>query len=146
MFDLVPFRRGKPAERSEERSDTFGTLTSNLMDDFFNLTRSGFSTDIKEKEEEFVIEAELPGLSKDDITLEVEDDTLIISVQEEEEFEDEREDYIHRERRTGSYQRSFRLDNIDEEKIAAEYENGILEITLPKEEPGKGRRRTIDIN
>ena len=116
------------------------------MDDFMDLTRSGFKTDIKETDDNFIIEAELPGLTKDDITLEIEENRLTISVQEEDEIEQETEDYIRKERRTGSYQRSFRINNVQEDAIEAEYNNGILEIMLPKQEPGKDTRRTIDIN
>ena len=143
----MPFRnRNRESREGNLPSDElFNTFRSNLLDDFMDLTRSGFKTDIKENDENFIIEAELPGLEKDDITLEIEDDRMTISVQEENEIEEETEDYIRKERRTGNYQRSFRINNVNEDAIEAEYNNGILKVTLPKEEPGKSRRREIDI-
>jgi HSP20 family protein len=148
MFDLMPFRnrsrRGKNQPTASE--DAFDVFKSNLLDDFMDVTRRGFKVDVKETDEEFIIEAELPGLEKDDITLEMEGERLTISVQEEDEFKEETENYVRKERRTGNYQRSFILNNVQEDKIEAQYNNGILEVTLPKEEPGTGKRREIDIN
>ena len=149
MFDLVPFgnRKGRSTNSpSENVSDIFDRFESNLLNDFMSLTNTGFRTDIKETDEEYIIEAELPGLSKDDITLEVENDYLIISANNEETVEEERQGYLRKERKVGKFQRSFKLNNVNEDEIEAEYNNGILEINLPKEEPGRTDRRTIDIN
>lgn len=149
MFDLVPFsnRRGRSTNNpSEDVSDIFDRLESNLLNDFMSLTNTGFRTDIKETDEEYVIEAELPGLDKDDITLEVDGDYLVISANNEETIEEDREGYLRKERKVGKFQRSFELSNVNEDEIKAEYNNGILEVTLPKEEPGRRDRRTIDIN
>ncbi|MCK8825582.1 Hsp20/alpha crystallin family protein [Fuchsiella alkaliacetigena] len=146
MFDLMPFRsrrrRGEPAEGD------FDGEWSNLFDSFFDLKNTEFRTDIKEKEEEYVVEAELPGLDRDDIVIEVDDENkhLNISVDKEEVVEDEGENYIRKERRSGNYQRSFRLNNVKTDEIEAEYNNGLLTVILPKEEPGKKQRRVIDIN
>nr|WP_239559380.1 Hsp20/alpha crystallin family protein [Sporohalobacter salinus] len=111
-----------------------------------SLSNTGFRTDIKETEEEYIIEAELPGLDKEDITLEVDGDSLVISANNEETIEEEREGYLRKERKVGRFQRSFRLDNVNEDGIEADYENGLLTVTLPKEEPGSTETRTIDIN
>lgn len=149
MFDLVPFNNGKGRSTnspSENVSDIFDQFESNLLNDFMSLSNTGFRTDIKETDEEYIIEAELPGLDKENITLEVEDDYLIISANNEETIEEDREGYLRKERKVGKFQRSFKLNNVNEDEIKAEYNNGILEVTLPKEEPGKTDRRTIDIN
>jgi HSP20 family protein len=145
MPDLTPRRNNdSPAEKTG--TDLFDMFKSNLLDDFMDMTRSGFRTDIKEHEDEYVIEAELPGLDKDNITLEINNNNLIISANKEEIIENKGENYIRRERRTGSYQRSFRLENVEKDEIEAQYENGILEINLPKKEEGQESRQTIDIN
>ena len=124
----------------------FEDILDDFMTPFSNLTELGFKTDIRETDEDYIVEAELPGMDKDDINVELQDDCLVISAERTEEEEVENEDYIRRERRGGRYQRRFQLDNVKEEEIEAEYDNGVLTVTLPKEEPGKGRRRTIDIN
>ncbi|WP_408954431.1 Hsp20/alpha crystallin family protein [Natroniella sp. ANB-PHB2] len=147
MFGLVPFRKGrKRGEIADWNDDFFETVGSNFFDDFKDLGNVGFRTDIKETEDEYVIQSELPGLNKEDIDLELTDDLLTISVDNQEEIKEEREDYIRRERRTGKYQRSFGIGNIKEDEIRAEYENGILEVRLPKEESGKTKKRVIEIN
>ena len=123
MFDLMPFRRRRSQNQGENENrlptdDFFDAFRSaNLLDDFMNVTRSGFRTDIKETEDSFILEAELPGLRKEDITLEVEDDLLTIAIEEEETVEEKEENYLHRERRTGSYQRSFQIQNVKEDEI-----------------------------
>ncbi|MCK8818170.1 Hsp20/alpha crystallin family protein [Natroniella sulfidigena] len=146
MFGLVPFRKNHERGEVADLDDFFETVRSNFFDDFKGLANTGFRTDVKETEDEYVIQSELPGLNKEDIDLELTDDLLTISVDNQEEIKDEGEDYIRRERRTGKYQRSFRIENVKEDEIRAEYENGILEVRLPKEESGKKRRRVIDIN
>lgn len=149
MFDLVPFNNrkgGSTNSPSKNVSDIFGEFESNLLNDFMSLSNIGFRTDIKETDEEYIIEAELPGLDKDDITLEVDGDYLIILANNEKTVEEDKEGYLRKERKVGKFQRSFKLSNVNEDKIKAEYNNGILEINLPKEEPGRTDRRTININ
>ncbi len=145
MFDLVPFRNRRRGE-VEESKDPFNNLVNDFFSDAFNMidTKS-FKTDVKETDDEYIIESELPGLNKEDIDIEMTDDYLTISAQNEEKFEDEGENYIRQERRTGSYQRVFRIDNVKDEEIKANYDNGILTLTLPKKEKSKPKKRTIDI-
>lgn len=143
MFNLTPRRRNR--DEVTEREDPFDALMSNFFSDFMDMAGGGFRTDVKEKEDRYIIEAELPGLNREDINVELDNDRLIISAINEQTTEEEKENYIRRERRTGSYQRSFRIENIKEEEIEAEYKNGILYLDLPKEEPGKSGKRVIDI-
>lgn len=142
MFDLVPFRHRRNVE---EREDPFNSLVSNFFSDVMDMADLGFKTDIKEDENKYSIEAELPGLSKDDINIEVNDNNLVISATNEEVQETKEDNYIRRERRTGSYQRSFKLENVKKDEIEAEYNDGILTVDLPKKEPGKTKKRVIDI-
>ncbi|MFW5995671.1 MAG: Hsp20/alpha crystallin family protein [Halanaerobiaceae bacterium] len=144
MFDLVPFSRNRRG-----LSETDNTFDS-LMSDFFNWTdrfETGFKTDIKETEEAYIIEAELAGMSKDDINIEVDEDNYLTIMARNEEVHEEGDDsYIRRERSRGHYARRFYLENVNEEEIEANYDNGILEVVLPKKEPTRAKKRTIDIN
>ena len=144
MFDLVPFRNRNRRDMKER--DSFNEMMSDFFDDAFQMIDTNFKTDIKEKDDEFLIEAELPGLDKEDINLELTDDKhLIISAINEEVNKDEGENYIRRERRRGRYQRSFYIENVKEDEIDASYDNGILEVVLPKKEKTSPSSRTIDI-
>ena len=106
-----------------------------------------FRTDIRELDDHYLLEAELPGFRKEDIDLEVKEGVLTISAshEETEEKKDERGNYLCRERRSGSYRRSFDLTGIEEEAIAAAYENGVLKLTLPKRGEPEPQIRKISI-
>lgn len=92
-----------------------------------------FKVDISEDEDAFHIEAEMPGLNKDDISLGVEEDVLTIKGERKQETEEKDKNYHRIERTYGSFSRSFNLgEMIDQEKIDASFENGILHVSLPK--------------
>ena len=95
---------------------------------------SGFSTDVIEKDGNYILQAELPGFTKEDITIDLKNDVLTIAAshKEEKKEEDKETKYLRRERRESSYSRSFRVANVTPEDIAATYENGVLEVTFPK--------------
>ena len=144
MFNLVPFRNRNRGELEER--DPFDEMVSDFFDDAFRMIDTSFKTDIKERENDFLIEAELPGLDKEDINIELTDDNhLIVSAVNQQENREEGEDYIRRERRKGRYQRSFYIENVKEDEIDASYDNGILEVVLPKKEKTRPSSRTIDI-
>lgn len=144
MFNLVPFQR---RNRGLVDLDDF-------FDDFFNnfgrfgLTNTGvnaFRTDIKETENEYIVLAELPGVNKENINIEVDENYMTITAVNDEIIEEEKNNYIRKERRSGRFQRSFNISDVKADEIRAKYENGILEIVLPKAEKGK-KSRHIDIN
>lgn len=97
-------------------------------------TQNYMRTDVKENEKEYVMEVELPGLEKKDIGLSVKDGYLNISVQKSESEKDENEKYIRRER-SFSCSRSYYIGDVSKEEIRAKYENGILRVSIPKEQP-----------
>ena len=105
-------------------------------DDFFNTRRehSIMKTDIKEKDNEYVIEMDLPGYEKENIDLELEDGYLKVSAKvEKEENNNENEKFVHKERFYGECSRSFYVgEDIKEEDIKAEFKNGILKVDIPK--------------
>ncbi len=145
MFDLVPFRNRSRKSLSESRRDPFNNMISDIFDDVMDFADRSFRADIKEKDDEYLIEAEMPGMNKEDIELEIDDNYLTITADHTEETEEKGENYIRRERRQGRYARSFYLDNVKEDEIKAEYNDGILTVHLPKLEKSEVKRRTIDI-
>ncbi len=89
--------------------------------------------DVTEKEKEYIVEAEVPGMSEDDIQLSLRDNVLTIKGEKKFESEEDEDNYYYRERRYGQFQRSIRLDGgVDDKKVDAEYSNGVLTIHLPK--------------
>jgi len=150
MFELVPFNRRRNQMQNRDR-DVFDL--DRVFENFFNdsvfpsfFSHSGMmKVDIRDEGDKFVLESELPGVTKENINIDIEDGRLSIAVCQQEQNEDKRENYIRRERRSTSMQRSFALDNIDVDKITAKLENGLLVLDLPKLEPNKPAGRKIDI-
>lgn len=101
--------------------------------------------DIKENEKEYIVEADLPGVRKEEINVELHNGMLTISVTRNEEINVEKENYIRKERRSGSYCRSFYVENVIEDQITAKFENGVLTMVLPKRESGVSKRNRIEI-
>lgn len=107
-----------------------------------------FRTDIRDTEKEYILEADLPGFDKEDISLRIENGYLTISAEHRtnNEEKDEKGNYIRRERSYGSYSRCFDISGIDEEAISANFKNGVLELRLPKETEKKITAKKIEIN
>lgn len=142
MFGMIPFEH---TDRDLYRS------FDNFARDFFgssNASLPAFRTDIQDKGESYLLEADLPGFKKEDINLDLKDNILTISAthQEQSEDKDEKGTYLRRERRYGSFQRSFDVTGIDASGITAAYENGVLMLTLPKEQPTVPPTRRIEIH
>ena len=126
MYGMIPFGR-------------MNTSWNDLFDDFerrmFPADRSelpAFRTDIRDEGDHFLLEADLPGFRKEDIDLDVKDGVLTISAKHQADDRTAADNYICRERRTGSFSRSFTLDGIQEDAIRASYQDGVLELILPK--------------
>lgn len=114
---------------------------SDVMDEFFNdavqSQQNSFvpSIDISETEDQFLISAELPGMDKEDITINLENSRLSISGEREVQKEEENKKFHRLETSYGSFERSFQLpDNVDEESVSASYDDGILDISIQKSE------------
>jgi HSP20 family protein len=99
------------------------------------------AVDVFEKEDRFVIKAELPGMKEDDIDVSVVGDTLSIRGEKKTETEVKKEDYYRSERSYGSFYRSIPLpSNVDADKVEASFEDGVLQVTLPKSAKVKPKR------
>ena len=102
------------------------------------------AVDIYEDENQLVLSAEVPGIDEKDVEIKIEDSTLIIQGERKMEKETKEENYHRIERSYGSFYRSFSLPNyIDQDKIHAEHENGVLKITMPKKPELKPRKVKI---
>jgi HSP20 family protein len=100
--------------------------------------------DLTEEENEYVLRADLPGLSEDDIEIEVKDDVLTISGERRYEHENRHEGFYRVERSFGRFSRSLDLPSgIDAEALSAEFDRGVLEVHIPKPEQGTPRRVPI---
>lgn len=141
MYTMMPFGR-----RNDSLVNLFDQMERSLWRDNSSAVFS-FPTDIKEEENQFVLTAELPGFRKEEIQLHLDNSVLTIHAQHQqaETEKNEKEHYICRERHDGSYQRSFTVTGIQENAIAASYENGVLKLILPKDIPVVPAARQINI-
>ncbi|MBZ2174404.1 Hsp20/alpha crystallin family protein [Schnuerera sp. xch1] len=141
MRDIVPFGR---------KGDFFPSFFRNFFDDDYfpamSNMQENFRVDLKETDDNYLVEADLPGIKKEDIDIDFSNNYLIINAKREGTVEDKKEDYVRRERHYGEFRRRFYMDNVDESKIDATFNNGVLKITLPKLNKGNNKRRKIDIN
>ena len=133
MTNLVPFNR--------RLLGGFNSDFNSMLDDFFKdsvtmqrrLDRDTFKVDVISNENEYIVEAELPGIAKEAVSLDYNDGRLVISVTEESEDTNEGKNYIHKERRVSSASRSIYLAEASQEDIKAKLDNGILVVTVPKQ-------------
>lgn len=144
MFELIPFERTMrnlnsfyPFRQMEDMSRSFFSSDP---------ASSLFRTDISDMGEAYRLEAELPGFNKEDININIEDERMTISVERKSENEDNKPNYLRRERFYGSYSRSFDLSGIDADKISASYANGVLSLELPKQAAAVPASRRLEIN
>jgi HSP20 family protein len=102
--------------------------------------------DVKENEKEITVKADLPGIDENDINLTIHDGVLNLRGEKKIERADERENYHLMERSYGSFQRSIRLpETIDEDKVEARFDKGVLTVTLPKRPEMVKAQKKIDI-
>lgn len=99
-----------------------------------NLARDTFKIDVQDKGKEYVIEAELPGVNKEEVNVELNEGRLNISVKREENINEETKHYIHKERRSSSMSRGIYLADAKSDGVKAKLDNGVLSIIVPKQE------------
>lgn len=134
MASLIPFNR----KNTEIFSPNYSI--NNMLDDFFaegwpfrrSLAADTFKIDVQDNKTDYLIEAELPGVQKDAVSISLDDGRLNISVSKEENTEETNKNYIHKERRYTSMSRSLLLADADDGGVKAKLDNGVLSITVPK--------------
>lgn len=124
----------------QRNSDTYSMTPFDFFEDFsrnlFNDFKSNLiKTDIHETDNEYIVEAELPGIPKENIQVTYEDGVLTISGQQQTDAvnEDKKGKLIRSERSLTSVRRQYLLENVKEDEIKASYSDGILKVTLPKD-------------
>lgn len=126
MFELIPFARHMTTV------DPFAAF-DDMERSFFNGSAvSAFRTDVVDTGDSFLLEAELPGFKKEDISLDVENDCLTISAKREHSTDENKPNFVKRERFYGSFSRCFDVSGINVDAIEAEYTDGVLKLTMPK--------------
>jgi HSP20 family protein len=146
MFDLMPFRK--------KNEDVVRHLVNSINDvfneDFFAPLRSHihqFRTDIHDKGDAYLIEAELPGFNKENIEIDYSNHYLTIKATRKHEEEDRKDTQILRsERSYGEFVRRFYVENIQYEHIKAKFEDGVLMLEVPKKEQDEPVRKKIEIS
>lgn len=118
-------------------------MFSDMRTDMYEISPT---VDIYEEGNEVVLKADLPGLKKEDIKVDVTENVLTITGEKNKEEKIEREDYYRHERVFGSFQRRFELPgDLDAEKIKAHFENGVLELKIPKSKETEKKHKKISI-
>lgn len=138
-YALLPYRK-------MNELDPFSAWERAFLGPMNGAWASVFNTDILDKGDHYLLEAELPGFDKKDIDIDIEGDQLVIKASHEQKSDEEGKNYVHRERRYGSFTRRFDINGIETEKISAAYENGVLRLTLPKIEEKKPEAKKISVN
>lgn len=140
MYSMIPFGR-----MSSDWNDFFNDVERTMFPASHRQVPA-FRTDIRDQGDSYLLEADLPGFTKEDIDLHLQDGVLTITAKHQEEpQEGEGGKYICRERRTGSFARSFDVSGIREEAISASYDNGVLKLVLPKQGEEQPQSRKIAI-
>jgi HSP20 family protein len=141
-WGITPWRPFRELEEWERRfDDLFGRSLWRLP-----VEERGWmpAVDVFEKEDRFVVKAELPGMKEDDIDVSVVGDTLSIKGEKKTETEIKEEDYYRCERSYGSFYRSIPIpSNVDANKIEASFEDGVLEVALPKSAKVKPKKIAV---
>ena len=149
--DLVPrIWTWSPVSMFEEMERMLNGMRSGLVrpgNDIFHQEGARLpNMDLREEKDRFLVQAELPGMTKEDVVIEREGDVLGITARKEQDIEEKRDGYIRRERGSMHFHRQMRLpENVDRDRIKARMENGILEVSLPKMSEGTERKKKIEV-
>ncbi|MCG8375661.1 MAG: Hsp20/alpha crystallin family protein, partial [Chlorobiales bacterium] len=111
-----------------------------------SMVAPSFKVDVSEDEEAIYIDADMPGMKKEEVKISMDEDVLTISAERTHEEEQKKKDYHRVERSYGSMSRSFSLgENVDLENVDAKYDNGVLHIVVPKKEPTEKKAKEIEV-
>jgi len=146
--------RWEPFGSIRRRGNVWNELTTmqqemnRLFDEFFGEQRTEFGesawlpvVDVSENEAELSVRAELPGMTQEDIELNLQDNVLTITGEKKKDIQQDKENFHRIERSFGSFRRSFTLPcSVKSEEISASFKDGVLKITLPKKEEAKPQK------
>ncbi len=129
-------------------------LGDELFNDFFNTDRTVLNNregwypavDISEDDNGYHVKMELPGLSKEDVKISFKEDVLHVTGEKKYEKDEDNKNYHHYERRYGTFERAFRIhSDVIDDKIEADFKNGVLSIELPKAEVAKPKEIEVKV-
>jgi HSP20 family protein len=149
--------RWEPFGGIRRRGDIFSEMNrmqedmNRYFDDFFGEHRRGLAegawlpaVDVSETEDQFVVRAELPGMSHEDIDINVQENVLTLKGEKKQEKKEEKENFHRLERTYGSFTRAFTLPaGVKPEDIKATFKDGVLEVSMPKAEEAKPKKIAI---
>ena len=139
MFSLTPYYRRTLGY------DPFREL-DRIERRLFGVNIPDFRMDLREEEDEFVMEADLPGYSRDAISIEVEGGYMTVRAERVgREESEEAGRYLRNERTAGVLERTFTLAGVDADNMSASYENGVLTVRMPKKKSDLPKKRTLEI-
>ncbi len=153
VVKVEPARALSPFEEMEKRFEDFFKRPFPLMGPSWfprlrmpEMEEISPTVDIFEEGDNVVVKAEIPGMKKEDIDVNITDDTITISGEKKKEEKVEKKDYYRVERSYGSFSRSFRLPKeVQTDKAMATFKDGVLEITVPKTEEAKKKEKKVPI-
>ena len=147
MMNLVKWNPWREMDTFQDRINRFfdwPALTSEWRGDEAGMGSWKPMVDIYEDEKNIVIKAELPGVDKKDIHVDIKDRVLTLSGERSYDNEVKEDNYYRRERAYGKFQRAFSLpDTLDPDKIKADFKDGVLKIDIPKPEEKKPKQITV---
>ena len=148
MMNMVPYGRSVAADPFRSMAE----MERRFFEEPFGGCHPGrggfaFRTDITDQGENYLLEADLPGFSKEDIHVDLNGENLTISAERHSDYEqkDQKGNYVRCERSYGSYSRSFDVSGIDKAAIKAGYKDGVLKLTLPKMPELAPEQRRLEI-
>lgn len=145
MFGITPYTRRNNTELSSYNPFR---MFDDFEKNFWNSNElAEFKTDIKDNGNEYVMEADLPGFKKENIKIDIDNDTLTITAERKNENseKDDKGNYIRMERSYGSFSRSFDVSGINTEEISASYNDGVLTLNMPKKTAKQEGARHLEI-
>lgn len=138
-FELKPFRNSQWNPTLEWEKEV-----EKIFDAFSKNNSWSPATEIVDEEKAFILSMDIPGINKENLDIEVKENKLFVSGERKQLERDERSGVVRSEKRYGKFSRVFTLpQNVNAELIEARFENGVLEIALPKEEKAQPRKITI---
>lgn len=138
MFELTPFTSRNLFYNPFRELDA-------IERSFFGSSSNAFKTDIVDKGDKLILDAELPGFNKEDINVDIDGDYLTISATRKNSSDRSDGDYIRCERVTGSFSRSYDISSVIADDISAQYKDGILTLTMPKKKDAIPAQRHLEI-